>query len=347
MVFSYYLIRPVYTMVWHTLKLFRKKPYNVVYCDDAFDVELFANIGKYLKPVSVVAKNRNVARELEVKGYRHVGIIPVFPDAVIMFRNMAWKFPCGKIIRIGFEHGAYNFKRFSKAHYYNLFTVFFMTSSHDVERVRKIGVTKAEAVGFPKIDTAFTGDHSIENDVPEGMRDLCKKTILFSATWDGSGMSAVDRWYDKLQMLTPKFNVWVTLHPWVSASYRDAIRKTPGAFFIEDYDVTRFIANADVCIGDTNSLIAEFCLLDKPVITFRMPPTPRTMNDVIALIEAVSIRIDSVDELPAAIEQALDKTSGFSAERRRAVERFFDRPDGSAGKRAAERIVELAPSLAP
>lgn len=347
MVFSYYLIRPVYTVIWYTLKLFRKEPYSVVYCDDVFDIELFANVGKYLKPVTIVAKNRNVAGELERKGYTDTRLIPVFPDAVIMFRNMAWKFPCGKIIRIGFEHGAYNFKRFSKAHYYNLFTVFFMTSTHDVERVRKIGVTKAEAVGFPKIDTAFTGDQSIESDVPAALREPHKKTILFSATWDGSGMSTVDRWYDMLPRLTREYNVWVTLHPWVSAPFRDAIRKTPGLFFIEDYNVTRFITHADVCIGDTNSLIAEFCLLDKPVITFRVPRTPRTMDDVIELIEAVSIRIDSVEELPAAIEQALDKASVFSAQRRNAVERFFDRPDGCAGKRAAQRIVELVPSLAP
>lgn len=346
MVLSYYVLRPFYNAVWYTLKLFRKEVFAVFYCDDAFDAGLFANVQKHLKPLPLVAKNKKVARKLSELGFRDVKVLPVFPDVVIMVRNMAWKFPCPGIVRIGFEHGAYNFKRFSKAHYYNLFSVFFMTSSHDVERVRKLGVTTAEAIGYPKLDSFISGETNVP-DIPEKFRDPGKQTLLFSATWDGSGMSAVQLWYDQLPRLTSGYNVWITLHPWVSETYRRVIENCPGVYVIKEYEVLPYIAAADVCIGDTSSIIAEFCLLDKPVITFRVPPTPRTLDDVIALIDDVSIRIDAFDELSEAIPVALDTASDLSQRRRAATERFFDRPDGNAGKRAAERILELVPSLAP
>ena len=306
MVLSYYLLRPFYNAAWYALRLFRKETTAFFYCDDVFDVELFKNVQKHLKPLPIAAKNKTVARKLTEKGFNDVKVLPVFPDAVIMFRNMAWKFPCGKIVRIGFEHGAYNFKRFSKAHYYNLFTVFFMTSSHDVERVRTLGVNTAEAVGFPKIDGFVSCELNETPDIPAAFCDLGKKTILFSATWDGSGMSAVHLWYDKLEQLTGQYNVWVTLHPWVSEQYRNGIKNSANVYLIDGYDMLPYIAASDVCVGDTSSIIAEFCLLDKPVITFRVPPTPRTLDDVIALIDEVSVRIDTFDDLPNGIETALD-----------------------------------------
>jgi hypothetical protein len=349
MVFSYYLIRPFYSCAWRAVRLFRKKPVCILYCDDAFDAVLFTNVQKHLKKIPLVAKNRKVRDALKAIGFDSK-YMPAFPDLVIMFRNMAWKFPCKKIIRIGFEHGAYNFKRFSKAAYYNLFTIFFMTSSHDVERVKKLGVTTAEAIGFPKIDAAFDG--SITSQTLEKLSttiglDPKKKTVLFSATWDGSGMSAVHLWYDRVGELAERCNLLVTLHPWVSDKYRTVLAEKTGFFFINDDQLLPYIMLADICIGDTNSLIAEFCLLDKPIITFRIPPTPRTMPDVIEMIERVSLRIDSFDALPAAIDKLLNEPALQATARREATRLFFDEPDGRAGKRAADKIISMLPELAP
>ena len=349
MVFSYYIRRPVYSLVWHLLHAFGRKGGCILYCEDAFDARLFANVQRHLRPVPIVAKNRSVQKALARQGFES-STLPAFPECVIMFRNMAWKFPCGKIIKIGFEHGAYNFKRFSKAQYYNLFNVFFMTSSHDVRRVEALGVKTAVAVGFPKIDSMFDGsvtETQLSKLATAAGIDPGKKTLLFSATWDGSGMSAVHLWYHRVSELADRFNILVTLHPWVSERYRSALRKTPGIHFINDYNVLPFIKLADICIGDTNSLIAEFCLMRKPTITFRLPPTPRTMPDVIAVIEKISVRISSFDALLTAIEDLTEHPETFAREQKKAIELFFDTPDGKAGKRAAGRIIELVPQLTP
>ena len=104
---------------------------------------------------------------------------------------------------------------------------------------------------------------------------------------------------------------------------------------------------SDVCIGDTSSIIAEFCLLDKPMVTFAIPATNRTMPDVIGMIEKVSIRIGSFDQLKDAVGQCLGNRTKMSGCRREAVRTFFDKPDGGAGKRAADRLLSFIPELAP
>jgi hypothetical protein len=348
-VFSYYLTSPFYRATWQALRLFRKKRKIVLYCDDALDAVLFRNVQKHLNPVQIVAKNRQVRKKLKTLGY-FSRLMPSFPDAVIMFRNTAWKFPCKKIIKIGFDHGAYNFKRFSKAHYYNRFDAYFMSSEAEVIRAKKRGITTVRTIGFPKIDPVFDGSIN-----PRQLRDLAskigldpkKKTLLFSSTWDGSGMSAIHKWYDRISSLKDRYNLMVTVHAWMSERYRTELKNNHDLIFIDDYEILRYIMIADVCIGDTNSLLAEFCLLDKPIITFRVPTTARTMADITELIEKISVRIDHFEELAPAVEKILKNGDGLSAQRKEAVKITLGEPDGKAGMRAAEEIIKLLPELCP
>ena len=341
---SYYLIKMPYTIAWNIANLTGKTKKIALYCEDSFDLILFKNVQKYLKPIPIIAKNKDVARKIADMGYK-VSTMPQFPHVVIMFRNSAWVFPVKNIVKIGFEHGAYNFKRMSKAHYYNMFDVFCMTSSHDVERAKKRGVTTAIPVGFPKIDSIFDG--SITEDVLESTRkkyniDPNKRTLLFSSTWDGSGMSAIEKWYDRLDELSDRYNILATVHPWMSEQYLKKIKSYSNVHYLAEYEIFKEILISDVCIGDTNSLIAEFCLLDKPTITFKVPFTERTTKDVIELIRSASYAIDSFDELDDAVEKVLNNEK-YQSGRQELIEKMVDNRDGLAGKRAAEIIARYAP----
>jgi CDP-glycerol glycerophosphotransferase (TagB/SpsB family) len=139
----------------------------------------------------------------------------------------------------------------------------------------------------------------------------------------------------------------VTVHAWMDERYRTELKNNHDLIFIDDYEILRYIMIADVCIGDTNSLLAEFCLLDKPIITFRVPPTARTMPDVIELIEKISIRIDTFEELAPAVESLFNNGDKLSAQRKEAVRITLGEPDGKAGMRAAEEIIKLLPELCP
>jgi UDP-N-acetylglucosamine 2-epimerase len=306
-------------------------------------------VQKHLPPIPIVAKNKKIRDTLRSMNFAAT-CPPTFPDAVIMFRKSAWKFPVKQIIKIGFTHGAYSFKRFPKAYYYNMFDVFFLTSDADMERMIKHGVTTGKVIGYPKTDSILDG--SINQHNQKELADRIglhpqKKTILFSATWDGSGMSAIDKWYDRLDALTPIYNILVTVHSWTSQAYLQPLKENKDIYFIDDYDILRYVMLADVCISDTTSLIAEFCLMDKPIITFRVPRTDRTMPDVLQMIESVSARIDTFDELEPAIKEALQSPNRLKPQRDAVVQTMVNPFDGKAGLRAAQEIVKLLPELKP
>ncbi|WP_218570936.1 hypothetical protein, partial [Pseudomonas sp. Kh14] len=61
-----------------------------------------------------------------------------------------------------------------------------------------------------------------------------KPIIVFTATYDKSGMSAIHLWADKLGLLTEKYNIYVTLHPWMSRKYVKIIKNTEGVKLIEE-----------------------------------------------------------------------------------------------------------------
>jgi len=341
MVFSYYIKYPFYNLIWYILKIIRKKKLNILYCDSSFDITLYKNVGKHLSDIKIVAKNKKVREELKAMGYKNISLLPSFPDSVIMFRNMAWRFPCKKIIKIGFKHGAYNFKRHSKAQYYDMFNLFFLTSSSEVEIVRKLGVKTELDVAYPKVDSLFDG--SITEDdlkILSGLigLDKTKKTLFFSSTWDGSGMSAIDEWYDKLSLLKDKYNILVTVHDWMNNKYKVALKSNKDIFFIEEIDRLKYIMLSDICICDTSSLIAEICLLGKPLITFKVKNTPRTLMDTVKMIDKISISITHFEELDKAIEKFISNPDLLKNERSEVCKVMFDKPDGQSGKRAAERI---------
>ncbi len=347
MVFSYYITRYPYTMVWHMKRLLGKSDGVVLYCANTLDYQIFAPVQKYLKPLPVVAKDRKAQRELAAIGVKSTRL-PCFPEGVIMCRQAAYRFPAKPIIKIGISHGAYNFKPFASAESHNLLDCYFMTSRADVENARRFGIRTAVAVGYPKLDPAFDGtyDERYLSTLRSRLKlDPGKRTLLFTATWDRSGQSAVDRWADRLEQFTQLYNVMVTVHPWTTQKYISAIEGTPGVLFIRGYDVIPYIMLADVCIGDTSSILGECCALDKPIVSFKVPPGKRTVPHVHEMIRDFSVQIEDFSQLEKAIRLCLEFPNEKREQRSRANRIMFDELDGQAGKRAAEEILKLLPQL--
>ena len=350
MVFSYYIGYIPYQIVWRFLRILRKKKRIVLHIDSEYDLYLFYNIQKHLKLVDLVVTSIALKKKLENRIDKEISIncYPAFPDAVIMFRNAAWKYPVKKIIKIGMTHGAYNFKRLPKSYYYNMFDLFLMTSDDDVKRSQAKGVKTSKAIGYPKSDSLLnnTYNEAVLVGIRKTLRlDQSKKTLLFTATWDGSGMSAIDKWYNKLQSLLDRFNIVVNLHDKMSQHYRYHLQHQQGIHFIDQPDVYPYILIADVCITDTSSLIAEFCIADKPIVTFSVNKTERTLEDIIIIIKKVSISIDTFSQLPQAIDEALTRNKEFSLIRKKVIQTLISPLDGKAGIRAANEIVKLIPEL--
>ncbi len=352
MVYTYYFSYLPYNLMWKLCRLFRRKKQYLLHIEDSFDYYIFQNIRPHLAHLDIVVTNKALIPKIKPMLNRKTKFYHYpfcFPDGLIMFRNAAWKYPVKNIIKIGLEHGAYNFKRFPKAEYYNMFDLYLMTSFYDVERIKKLGAKPVKAIGYPKSDSLFNGKYTpaVLDELKARLQlDPNKPTLLFSSTWDGSGMSAVHKWYRHVQSLCPYYNVLVTLHPRMSEYYRNYLSNTKEIHYITDIDIYPYLLISDVCIGDTNSLIAEFCIVNRPIITFSIDATKRTMDDVIELIKSVSIRINTFAELKHAIANALATAEETAPARSQIIARLIEPLDGKAGERAAQEICRLMPELA-
>jgi CDP-glycerol glycerophosphotransferase (TagB/SpsB family) len=346
MVLSYYLLKPLYEWLWYRQRGRGKLIDWAVYCADPLDYETMAPVFEHLPPVVVIARNSLVHRYVQKKGAA-VQRWPAFARVVLMCRHATHRFPAREIVKVGFRHGPYHFKRFADPAYYNAFDLFFMTSRQEVAAATAAGIRCAVSGGYPKLDPCLNGEYSsayLKPILASTRHDAAKKTILFTATWDRSGMSALAFWIHQLEQLSRGYNVWVTVHPWVREKFRRKLRSIRGIHFVEEPNAIPYIYLSDVIIGDTSSILAEACALNKPMITFRLKPSSRTNPEIDRMLEAISLRIDSSYELEGAIDTCLQNPELHERERFTASERMFDFLDGSASERCAAAIQDFLES---
>jgi hypothetical protein len=346
MVFSYYLYKYPFRILWNLKNFFKKIDLVAFYCADPLDYEMFQHIGRHLPGISIIAKNSKTKNYLDSRGIKYLSM-PAFPKVVIMGRHTPYKFPSDQIVKIGFDHGLYQFKRWTSPENYNGFDIYFVSSLKQVETAKSMGIYSTHAIGYPKLDNAFNGIYDvdfIESIKSKNKIDPNKKTILFTTTWDIAGLSAISKWIDKIEELCDEFNVLVTVHTWTKDSYKNKLRSSNRIVFIEEYDATPFLMISDILVGDYSSIIGEFCAFNKPIITFKVPSSDRTIPEIDELIKSISIQVDSFSELKKAIDYSLMNPIEKSDERLKANKILFYKLDGQAGERAATEILGLLKS---
>jgi len=340
---SQYIINYPYQLAWTLSKLFNKKYQVDFYCGGYVDYICFRNIHKHLPEVRIVASHSKTQKELAAYGIKSV-VYPTFPDMVIMARHSTPKYPVSRIVKIGMRHGAYHFKDFVAAHKYNAFDKFLLTSTHEVKQAEGKGIKSGIAVGFPKIDPMFNGEITTKDllNLKEQLKlDSAKPTIIFTATWDRHGYSAVDNWISRVEELTVDYNVLVTVHHWLSPKKKEALASYRSIKYVTDKDILPYLMISDVMIADISSIIAEFCALNKPIITFRIPETRRFTSEIIKMLDEISFRIDNFDELKGALTVAIRQPNLHSDKRNYYNQIMFDELDGQASLRALKVIQEL------
>ncbi len=341
MVLSYYLLWLPYRLIWRCLYWLNRNPELAFYCAEYLDYVIFEPVRSYLPNVLIIAKNRAIQAELAAHGVES-RLYPQFPKTLIMARHALHLFPEAPIRKIGLRHGAFCFKNFIRAESYNAFDLFLATSSAEVKLAEQTGIKTMTAVGFPKLDPAFDG--SITAADLAALRQKLgftenKPVVLFSATWDGSGMSAVVRWADRIGELVGLYHILVTVHNWTSACFVNKLRQTAGITFLDDKNTLPYLMLADVMVSDTSSIIAEFCALDKPLITFRVGQAKRQSDLIAQMLTEISYQIDTFDDLKTVIDDVLQFPARQAPARHKWNQIMFDVLDGQAGRRAAAAIL--------
>lgn len=338
---SKYVIYYPYLIAWSVKKFFNKKKTIDFYCGNIVDYICIKKVLQHYPEMRVVAKNRAIQKNLESYGVSSV-LYPTYPDIVVMCRHSARKYPGEKIIKIGLRHGPYHFKDFINAKYYNEFNSYLFTSPIEVEQAKKLGINNGEGVGYPKLDDAFDGsikEHDLVALKEKIGIDNSKSTIIFTATWNKTNYSAVNKWSSRLDELTDKYNIIVTVHEWTTPEVKREIKNNKNIYYIEDKEILTYLMIADLLVGDISSIIAEFSALDKPMITFNIKEGKRTTPEIIEMLDKMTYRVDTFNQLKAVIPQALaDKGLKHSKERKHFNNIMFGNLDGKANLRVKQVI---------
>ena len=189
---------------------------------------------------------------------------------------------------------------------------------------KKHGYFHVMETGWPKVDHLFQFEpgQRCKETKPEG-----KPVVLYAPTFSASLCSAPSL-FEPICRLAGKgdFHWLVKFHPLMEESVIDAYRgmATEHMEIIDDPDIVPYLHAADVMLTDTSSVVAEFLLLNKPVVTYKTrSPAPHVIN------------FKQADELESRLRQALEHPRAVMSAAREFVDRMHPYADG----RSSERVL--------
>jgi len=163
------------------------------------------------------------------------------------------------------------------------------------ELEKKYGFFKVYETGWCKVDAFFdASSHAIEGkEYP---------TILYSPTFS-KGVSSASYLFETIKQLaeTKPWNWIITFHPKLDdpvliQKYKELSETRANVIFNRSNDGLNTFRKADVMLCDSSSIIVEFMLLEKSVVTFRNTHPGNYLLDVL-----------NESEIEAAIETAISR----------------------------------------
>ncbi len=184
--------------------------------------------------------------------------------------------------------------------------------------------------GWPKLDPLFAEPSPLPAlHLPDDPRPV----VMYAATFTPS-LSSAPWLYDELARLIARGDrYWLlTLHPKCDPALIARYRTLAGphARFVEAEDLVAAERAADVLVSDTSSVIAEFVVQHKPVVTFRNRQPQPYMLDIAT---------------PAALDAALARARAADGHLRAALAASAELIHPWRDGRSSERVVAATEAL--
>jgi len=192
------------------------------------------------------------------------------------------------------------------------------------------GYFRASETGWTKVDPLFQQNH--QADLREQL-GIDKPIVLYTSTFSHR-LTAAPRLHASIAQLakTGRWHWLVNLHPKMDAATVDNNKTLngPNLTFIETDNIIPLFKAAEVMVSDTSSVVFEFMLQDKPVVTCRhRNPGAHLIN------------IQETHELEDAIETALTHPAELMKEVRKYADWLHPYRDGKSSERVLDATEEF------
>jgi CDP-glycerol glycerophosphotransferase (TagB/SpsB family) len=185
--------------------------------------------------------------------------------------------------------------------------------------------------GWPKLDPLFRDDHGASAALRAPANG--RPTVLFASTFT-ERLSAAPHLFDAIAAEVARGErYWLlTLHPKCAPELFDRYRGLAGAnaAFVETEQLMAAQRAADVLVADTTSVVSEFVVQHKPVVTLRnRAPKPHMLD------------FDDPAQLPAMLDRAFAPTP----ELRAAIVAYADAIHPYRDGQSSERVIAATEDL--
>ncbi|HDQ40236.1 MAG TPA: glycosyltransferase [Desulfonatronum sp.] len=273
------------------------------------------------------------------------------PDVTFIADSVyPWVQGCGKLVHIG--HGV-----LSKGQYYTMTETALreeqadlvcVPGKHHQQIMRRIISKPVMATGMAKLDPLFSGQITRESMLKMFGLPHNKKYILFAPTFNDE-LSAIPYFQENISNVIPNKDCFllIKLHGSTKQEYKDMYKrlpaKDPRIVYVDELDISPYLALADVLVSDVSSAMMEFAALDKPVVLFNNPDWEKYANynpdDIEFKWRDIGIETTNIEEMREAVAACLENPEFKSDKRKKYTDLLFaNKYDG----KAAERIVKMA-----
>ncbi|MBN1408015.1 MAG: CDP-glycerol glycerophosphotransferase family protein [Calditrichaceae bacterium] len=217
----------------------------------------------------------------------------------------------------------------------HFFDVYLTSGPYVTERFRKLqdryGNFLIRETGWPKID--YILNYPAQNirkklNLPEN-----KKIVLYAPTFSVQHESASSL-TDIIPQIMKDDEFWIfKFHELMDTEVIQAYRALDKlkALVLTDAEITPYLHASDVMISDTSSVIYEYMVLDKPIITFRTQARPDK-----------GIDIKEADELRPALDRCFNNPVEFKVNRQRHLAEINPYLDGKISGRVFRELEQIS-----
>lgn len=155
---------------------------------------------------------------------------------------------------------------------------------------REHGYFDVIETGWPKVDPLFS-------TAPVQYFKSLKPTILYAPTFSPKLTSAAEL-FNKIKELsqTGEYNWLIKFHPKMAQAWIEQYNSLENEYLkvVNTHEINQLFQSANILLSDTSSVIGEFALLGKPIVTYNNAEPGEYLID-----------IDNSSKLPKALTEAL------------------------------------------